>query len=300
VHLCNAHFRLAIPLETKVAIALAHIGSGNSLQMVGEVYGNTKSTISITVREFCEVVSRHLKPIIFMKPANIRIKQMISKFEVLHHIPYIIRVIDVTHIPIIAPSIDPTSYHCRKGFYSFLLQGICDVECKFSDYDFGWARGMHDWALFLKIDIGKHVVKGKAFPYKLIGDVTYPIRPWFWCPFKGGNSELSPKKMHWDFIQSSTRMAIEKAFDMLKGRWKILFKRVDPPLSHVPNLIIVCLSLHNSCIIHKDNFNMQWVEEAICEMEHMKEEVFRNLKETNVYHITEQAIQDMKWLGNLI
>jgi hypothetical protein len=108
----HTHFILAIPLETRVVVALARIGSGNSLQMVGEVYGITKNTISIIVQEFCEIISRHLKPIVFVKPTYTRIKQMISKFEVLHHIPYIIIAIDVTHIPIIAPSIDPTSYHC--------------------------------------------------------------------------------------------------------------------------------------------------------------------------------------------
>jgi hypothetical protein len=43
---------------------------------------------------------------------------------------------------------------------------------------------------------------------------------------------------------------------------------------------------------------MQWLEEVIREMEHMKENVFGNLKETNLYYIVEQAIRDMKWLGN--
>jgi hypothetical protein len=93
-------------------------------------------------------------------------------------------------------------------------------------------------------------------------------------------------------------MAIERAFGMLKRRWRILFKKVDTPLRHVPNLITTCLSLQNLCIIHKDNFNMQWVEKAIREMEHMKEKVFGNLKETYVNCIAEQVMQDMKWLGN--
>jgi hypothetical protein len=72
-----------------------------------------------------------------MKPTTIRIKQMISEFVVLHHIPYTIGAIDGTHIPIIAPFTEHASYHFRKGFYTCLLQGICDVECKFWDYDFG-------------------------------------------------------------------------------------------------------------------------------------------------------------------
>jgi len=42
---------------------------------------------------------------------------MISKFEALHHIPYIIETIDNTDILIIVPFIDLGFYHCRKGFY---------------------------------------------------------------------------------------------------------------------------------------------------------------------------------------
>jgi hypothetical protein len=43
---------------------------------------------------------------------------------------------------------------------------------------------------------------------------------------------------------------------------------------------------------------MQWVKKITYEMEHMKEKGFENLKEIDVYHIVEQAIQDMKQLGN--
>ncbi len=42
---------------------------------------------------------------------------------------------------------------------------------------------------------------------------------------------------------NSLQMVIERVFGMLKGRWRILLKRVDTPLRHVPNLIITCLSL---------------------------------------------------------
>lgn len=69
---------------------------------------------------------------------------MISKFEALHHIPYIVETIDNTHILIIVPFTNLGSYHCRKGFYSCSLQWICDVECKFWNYGFGWVGSMHD------------------------------------------------------------------------------------------------------------------------------------------------------------
>jgi hypothetical protein len=34
--------------------------------------------------------------------------------------------------------------------------------------------------LFQKFDIDNKVMKGAFLPYKLIGNVTYPTRPWFY------------------------------------------------------------------------------------------------------------------------
>ncbi len=42
-------FQIINSLGTRVVVALVHLGSGNSLQMVGEVYGIAKSTTSIIV-----------------------------------------------------------------------------------------------------------------------------------------------------------------------------------------------------------------------------------------------------------
>jgi hypothetical protein len=89
----------------------------------------------------------------------------------------------------------------------------------------------------------------------LIGDAAYPMRPWFCSPFKGGQGGLLGEKKHWNFIQSSTRMAVERAFGMLKGRWRILLKRIDMPLQNVPVVVEACICLYNMCIIHRDDFD---------------------------------------------
>jgi hypothetical protein len=39
--------------------------------------------------------------------------------------------------------------------------------------------------LFQKSDIDNKVMKGAILPYKLIGNAAYPMRPWFYSPFKG-------------------------------------------------------------------------------------------------------------------
>jgi hypothetical protein len=35
-----------------------------------------------------------------------------------------------------------------------LIQGVIDAMCNFSDQDYGWARSIHDWTIFQKIDVG--------------------------------------------------------------------------------------------------------------------------------------------------
>jgi len=72
-----------------------------------------------------------------------------------------------------------------KRIYSCLLQGVVDIDCKFWDYDFGWIGRIYDWALFQKSKIGKKTMKGAFLPDKFIDDVAYPMRPWFYSPFKG-------------------------------------------------------------------------------------------------------------------
>jgi hypothetical protein len=76
------------------------------------------------------------------------LNRIAAEFEELRGLPYVIGAVDGSHIPIIAPPIDPTSYYCRKSFYSTLLQGVVDNKCKFWNYDFGWTGCYYNWTLF--------------------------------------------------------------------------------------------------------------------------------------------------------
>jgi len=53
-----------------------------------------------------------------VKPKLIKnkIKENTTSFEHLHGIPYILGTMDGSHVPIIAPEVDPKSYYCWKVF----------------------------------------------------------------------------------------------------------------------------------------------------------------------------------------
>ena len=95
----------------------------------------------------------------------------------MHKIPYIIGAIDGSYIFVLAPIIGGEDYYCRKSFHSTILQEIVGSDCMFWDYEFEWASGLHDWAVFQVTKIRRTCIEDKFQSYKLIGDAAYPIRP---------------------------------------------------------------------------------------------------------------------------
>jgi hypothetical protein len=55
-------------------------------------------------------------------------------------------------------------------------------------------------------------------------------------------------------------MSVERAFGILKGRWRILLKRIDVPLQNTADLVIACICLHNLYIGDGDLFSMEWAK----------------------------------------
>jgi hypothetical protein len=91
-------------------------------------------------------------------------------------------------------------------------------------------------------------------------------------------------------------MAVERAFGILKGQWRIPLKRIDMLLKHVPYLVIAYICLHNLCIIHGDNFDMKWAVEAQKLLEAERNDHFEQLKSMDIFHSTLEGIQLMREL----
>jgi hypothetical protein len=111
-------------------------------------------------------------------------------------------------------------------------------------------------------------------------------------PFKG--TRLSTEKAHWNFIQSSTRMATERAFGILKGRWRILLKIIDMPLANIKDIVTACIYLYNLCIIHGDIFNKKWAKKAEKEMLDLSRQHFGHFQQIDTFRIATEAIKQMK------
>jgi hypothetical protein len=55
---------------------------------------------------------------------------------------------------------------------------------------------------------------------------------------------------------------VEITFEMSKGRFRILFKRINISLCHMLGSMMIWICLHNMCIANSNGFNMEWALEV--------------------------------------
>jgi hypothetical protein len=171
----------------------------------------------------------------------------------------VVGAIDGTHIPIPEPNENGALYYNRKNFPSILLQGICDNSMKFVDCYAGEVGSVHDALVYRRSDFYQKVITRNIWienDMHIIGDAAYPLSPFLMVPYKNFGDLLQSKKYFNDCL-SRIRSVIERAFALLKGRFRRLKYLDMSKIEEVPIVIIACCILHNICLLHGD---WEWVE----------------------------------------
>ena len=87
-------------------------------------------------------------------------------------------------------------------------------------------------------------------PY-LVGDAAYPLADWLIKPFPyENNMQFRPKIFN--LALSQARVSIERAFGMLKGRWRLLLGKLQLEPSFASDVVTACTILHNICQEHRE------------------------------------------------
>ena len=192
--------------------------------------------------------------------------------------------VDGTHIPIIRPHEYHTDYYNRKGFYSLVMQAVVDSNYRFIDLYLGWPGRVHDArvlvnsTLYVKgqsnslfrtpVNMVKQI-EGVDIPLLILGDPAYPLLPWLMKGFPE-NGHLNNDQKRFNYRLSRARMVVENAFGRLKGRWRILLKRIDSKLENVQDIIVTCCILHNLCEQWGEDFRDEWrvhITEQECDLQ---------------------------------
>jgi len=93
----------------------------------------------------------------------------------------------------------------------------------------------------------------------IIADSAYGLSPWLITPYPHDTTDVCER--NFNYILSSMRMVIERAYGKLKGRWRILADGVmSSSYRRCVRIVHVCCILHVLCI---DNGDILPEEEAL-------------------------------------
>ena len=118
----------------------------------------------------------------------------------------------------------------------------------------GFCGGSHDsyvlQNLQLYLDHKEDIKNWFASPeYHLVGDCAYPLMSYLLKPFPE-TTDLSEAKKNYNKSLSGCHYTIERAFGLLKNKWKILTKASTNDPEKMTILTCACCVLHNFCIMH--------------------------------------------------
>jgi len=196
-----------------------------------------------------------LAPHFIKWPRGEETTRVIEEFQRTKGFPGVIGAVDGSFIQIRAPKKDTASYICRKNYPAIHLQAVCDARSLFTHCFVGYAGSVHDARVFRNSPLADFIQRpNEYFPLNshLIGDAAYILHPHVIVPFRD-NGHLTARQKNFNYCLSSTRMAIERAFGLLKVRFRILLDCL--PLTNVtkiPQFIMACCVMHNICILQND------------------------------------------------
>ena len=174
------------------------------------------------MKRVCKALVR-LAPRVIQWPKGNNADIACRKFQSLKGFPGVIGAIDGSHIPIRAPKEDPNSYFNRKSFHSIILQAVCNARCEFTHCCCGAPGSVHDARVFRNSAIANRLGNREYFPNNthLLGDGGYTLHTNLLVPFRD-NGHLTQQQRNFNYLLSATRVCIERAFGLMKVRFRIV------------------------------------------------------------------------------
>ena len=127
-----------IPTEKRVAITVWRLATGCSYRTIQELFGVGRSTACSIVEEVTTAIDVTLRSTYLRPPNHQETVDIVRGFRDRWSFPQCAGAVDGSHIPIIAPSENRNDYYNRKGWYSVILQAVCDHRYRIWDIDVGW------------------------------------------------------------------------------------------------------------------------------------------------------------------
>jgi len=136
----------------------------------------------------------------------------------------------------------------------FFSQAVCNHKAHFTHCFAGHPGSVHDQRVFRLSELQEWLGNPEKFPNDchILGNAAYKLH----------QNVIVPYQKNFNICHSSTRVAIERAFDLLKTRFRsirtvLAMDRCDL----IPMFIIACCMMHNICLLRGDEIDLDAINE---------------------------------------
>ncbi|CAH9096803.1 unnamed protein product [Cuscuta europaea] len=240
----------------KVGLFVYVLSKSASNRDTQERFQHSGETVSRIFKEVLNAMDELCRDILVPKDPDFkRIPSQIANDDrYMPHFKDCIGAIDGTHIVITVPEEDQIRYRGRKGIPTTNVLTVCDFDLLFTYVLTGWEGSAHDSRIFLDTlnnsnlnfpnpPPGKYYLVDKGYPERYGYLTPYPKTRYHQSEFRGSRPRGSREVFN--RAHSSLRSCIERAFGVLKARWKILQKMPNYSLVDQNRIICSCFALHN-------------------------------------------------------
>lgn len=264
----DTNMRPSVSLEKRVAVALNRLATGSCYTACGVNFGLPKSTANVVKNEFCDILRRKAASFIKFPKTELEVRKIVSEFEDISMFPHVIGALDGTHVKIIAPKENKYDFLGKKVFYSVLVLGVADSNCKFIHASAGcpgavsFARMLRGSALQRDIENGvildapRRLIDGNEVKPLLVSNSCFDLNSWLMTPYTQ-NPPITAAQNNFNSALSSAREKIVQAFGLLRGRWRCLLETMKEDTLRVPTTVIACCVLHNLCLEMEDDATIE-------------------------------------------
>ncbi|CAO2210357.1 unnamed protein product [Urochloa humidicola] len=258
VHMC---------VEQQVAMFLNTVGHNLRNRLVGTNYDRSGETVSRYFKKVLLAIGELREELI--RPPSLDTPSKIagnSRWD-----PYFkdcIGAIDGTHVRASVPKNIEHAFRGRKSFATQNVMAVVDFDLRFTYVLAGWEGSAHDALVLrdaLERENGLRVPQGKFY----LVDGGYGAKPRFLPPFRGvryhlnewGSNPVQNEKELFNLRHSSLRVTVERAFGILKRRFKILDDATPFfPFPTQVDIVCACCIIHNWVI--QDGGDEFFIEDA--------------------------------------
>jgi len=179
-------------------------------------------------------------------------------FENAWNFPHVVGCLDGKPIRVVCPTDSGAMFFNYKKYFSVVLQGLVDADCKFIIVDMGGFGKQIDGGTFLASDLfsfidGKRIV----FPepgflphssvivlYVMLGDEA--LLPSLMKPYE--RNSLTDRRRNFNERLSRARKPVECAFGILYSKWRIISKAIETEVDLADNIVKFICVLHNTIV----------------------------------------------------